>query len=234
MEELKRKTYYVYQITNVVTGKRYIGVSGSPSKRWIRHKCNAAKKYNHPLYDSMNKYGMDKFSFELIFCSRDQGTIYQTEVAMINDFDSIENGYNLSVGGIGGRAGVKRTEAEKRHLSKFWMGKTFSEDTKKKISLALSGKKMSDEAKHKMSLAKRGRTPHNKTIFMAKNELSGEVRYFSGYKELCLFLGVETSTARKLLRGLARPRKHGRLESIMSQGWRLFSVSKDTTMAVKI
>ena len=58
----------VYKITNTITGDFYIGSSKNVKHRWAEHKCKSSwKKFpNNPMYLDMQKYGVDKFEFEII------------------------------------------------------------------------------------------------------------------------------------------------------------------------
>ena len=58
----------VYKITNTATGDFYIGSSKNVKLRWMQHKRPSVwKKYaNKQLYQDMNKYSINKFSFEIL------------------------------------------------------------------------------------------------------------------------------------------------------------------------
>ena len=58
----------VYRITNTITGDFYIGSSKNIKHRWAEHKCHSAwnKQPNNPMYIDMQKYGVDKFIFEIL------------------------------------------------------------------------------------------------------------------------------------------------------------------------
>lgn len=58
----------VYKITNTVTNDFYIGSSKNVKKRWADHKCHSKWKRcpNNPLYLDMQKYGVDKFDFQML------------------------------------------------------------------------------------------------------------------------------------------------------------------------
>ena len=58
----------VYKITNTITGDFYIGSSKDAKKRWADHKCPSTWKNNpnNQLYKDMQKYGVDKFVFEIL------------------------------------------------------------------------------------------------------------------------------------------------------------------------
>ena len=58
----------IYKITNTITGDFYIGSSKNVKKRWESHKCPSTwkKHSNNQLYKDMQKYGLDKFDFQVI------------------------------------------------------------------------------------------------------------------------------------------------------------------------
>ena len=63
-----KKISGVYKITNTVTGDFYIGSSKNVRSRWVHHKIPSTwKRYpNNPMYLDMQKYGVDKFVFEIL------------------------------------------------------------------------------------------------------------------------------------------------------------------------
>ena len=58
----------VYKITNTITGDFYIGSSKDIKSRLACHKCPSTWKNhpNNPMYIDMNRYGVDKFAFEIL------------------------------------------------------------------------------------------------------------------------------------------------------------------------
>ena len=58
----------IYKITNTVTGDFYIGSSKNVKHRWADHKCQSTwnRFPNNQMYIDMQKYGKDKFVFEVI------------------------------------------------------------------------------------------------------------------------------------------------------------------------
>ena len=58
----------VYKITNTITGDFYIGSSKNIKNRWMSHKKPSTwnKCPNNQLYLDMQKYGVDKFVFEIL------------------------------------------------------------------------------------------------------------------------------------------------------------------------
>ena len=58
----------IYKITNTITNDFYIGSSKNVKHRWTEHKCTSTWN-EHPniqLYQDMQKYGVDKFEFEIL------------------------------------------------------------------------------------------------------------------------------------------------------------------------
>ena len=63
-----QKISAVYKITNTITGDFYIGSSKNIKHRWAEHKCKSSwnKQPNNPLYQDFQKYGIDKFEFQIL------------------------------------------------------------------------------------------------------------------------------------------------------------------------
>ena len=58
----------VYKITNTITNDFYIGSSKNVKRRWANHKWPSVwnRCPNNQMYIDMQKYGVDKFAFEVI------------------------------------------------------------------------------------------------------------------------------------------------------------------------
>ena len=58
----------IYKIINTVTGDFYIGSSKNVKERWRSHKKPSTwnRCSNNPMYQDMQKYGIDKFEFEIL------------------------------------------------------------------------------------------------------------------------------------------------------------------------
>lgn len=99
----------IYKITNQINGKVYIGetLKDSIDVRWKEHKRDRTKRKNEkrPLYDAMNKYGIENFTIEEIDrCKAEEVQTY--ERYWINKYRSYIgfedcNGYNATLGGDG-------------------------------------------------------------------------------------------------------------------------------------
>lgn len=91
----------IYKITNQISGKVYIGQSIDIERRWRHHRGSYAITDNrNELYQDMIIYGKDNFSFEVIKeCSADELNYW--EKYYIRFYDSFNNGYNMTIGGMG-------------------------------------------------------------------------------------------------------------------------------------
>ena len=95
----------IYQITNLINGKKYIGQSNNIKKRWNEHKFWAthADENNFYIYRAMKKYGLENFEFSVLEeCPKDQ--LNEREEYWIQYYhtyvhDNQCNGYNLTPGG---------------------------------------------------------------------------------------------------------------------------------------
>lgn len=87
----------IYKITNNINGKIYIGQSNNIQRRFSEHQ-NRGAASRIPVDVAIQRYGKENFNFEIIEeCSIEQ--LNQKETYWITYFNSIENGYNCSVGG---------------------------------------------------------------------------------------------------------------------------------------
>ena len=94
---------YIYQITNDINGKIYIGKTEfSLEKRWKEHCDDAYResKEKRPLYSAIRKYGIEHFHMELI---EETDNPEEREEYWIEQKQSFKNGYNATMGGDGRR-----------------------------------------------------------------------------------------------------------------------------------
>lgn len=91
----------IYKITNLQTGKVYVGLSNNINRRWIKHRSELKNNchINSHLQKSYNKYGKENFKYEILeLCSEEE--LVEFEKKWIKKEDSYNNGYNLTKGGI--------------------------------------------------------------------------------------------------------------------------------------
>lgn len=91
----------IYKITNTVTGDFYIGSSKNIKQRLAVHKCQSTWKNNsnNPMYQDMQKYGVDKFEFEII-AEVEPDSLKEAEqqfIEMLKPTYNDRNAYDLDV-----------------------------------------------------------------------------------------------------------------------------------------
>lgn len=96
----------IYKITNVVNNKAYIGLSMHLNKRWEEHKNDLIKNkhFNAHLQNSVNKYGIQNFKFEVLEqVEADKDKLSEREIFWINKYKSLNVIlYNIGLGGYKG------------------------------------------------------------------------------------------------------------------------------------
>ena len=116
----------------------YVGQTTNPEARWSKHKSVARNIHSTPykshLYSSMNKYGVDNFSFEIIE-ECDYEILDIRERYWIKILNTLEpHGYNIKNGG-----------SKLFGKDNPFYGKHHSEDTKRVISEKNSNRRATDE-----------------------------------------------------------------------------------------
>ena len=99
----------IYKITNLVNHKVYIGKTQlSIEERFKEHVRDSRREREEkrPLYDAMNKYGIENFVIELIEDNISDEDINNKEQFYIKQYNSYigfenSNGYNATLGGDG-------------------------------------------------------------------------------------------------------------------------------------
>lgn len=93
---------FIYKITNDINDKMYIGkTSLTIEDRWKEHIRDSKKRVlyeKRPLYNAMNKYGVDKFHIDII---EQTGNLDEREIYWIKYYNTYKNGYNATLGGDG-------------------------------------------------------------------------------------------------------------------------------------
>jgi len=148
----------IYKITNQINGKVYIGkTTVLLSQRWAKHLSQARKYKNHPLYDSINHYGVENFLIESIDTALDAEDLSKKEIYWIEKYNARNRdfGYNLYEGGFGMTSDdakrmwqnpeyrLKASERSKK--------RRHTQETIEKIRLSNLGRKSSDKTKEKLS-----------------------------------------------------------------------------------
>lgn len=153
---LRISQLFIYKITNLLDNKVYIGQTNNPGIRWSNHKSDAKlNKRNYPLYNSMNKYGIDNFKYEAIQICNTQEEADQLEKDLITQYKSQDRnfGYNIAPGG----SRVSHSQETKDKLSqqkrKFYQkrlqetGQKITEEERQKLSISHKGQKSANKGK---------------------------------------------------------------------------------------
>jgi group I intron endonuclease len=197
--------YIVYQITNTVNGKRYIGHTRTTLKvRWDRHRESASrvrrgKQKPYRFANAINKHGHDAFVREVLFEEETLAGAKESEILLILDR---EPGYNMTLGGDGlsgkaleelsarskGNAYAKDrivSEEERAAISKRM--KKFHQETplifddeyRQKLSKAQTGRKHPQKVKDQIGASNKGRVCSQKcrdAVAAANRRRQGEKR----------------------------------------------------------
>ena len=156
---------FVYLITNLIDGKRYVGQTKQKlSDRWNDHVSKTNCKY---LHNAINKHGRENFSMEPICDVPTLELANEFEIEYIKRYCTLfPNGYNLKPGGDEPRpmSEEEREKLRQRMIgNKFRLGIPNSEEQKKKLHLANIGKILSEEHKSKISVSHMGICPSEGT-----------------------------------------------------------------------
>ena len=119
----------VYAVTNLINGKRYIGITeGTLARRWVWHKTAARAGAKTYLHAAMRKYGPESFKTEVlaqVMPGFDRGVLCEMEKLLIAQEGTLTpKGYNMTPGGDGLPRGAenpnfgRKASAEKRQKIK--------------------------------------------------------------------------------------------------------------------
>ena len=135
--------YTIYEITNKINGKIYIG------KHQTKNINDSYYGSGKAIVNAIKLYGKENFDKKILFVFDNEYDMNLKEKELITEeFVCREDTYNLGVGGEGGA---------------HFKGKRHNSETKTKLSKIASNKKHSDETKKKISDANRKRVWSDKT-----------------------------------------------------------------------
>lgn len=185
-----KKIIGIYKITNP-NNQIYIGQSINIIRRKYQYSKKQCKR-QYKIYNSINKYGWENHTFEIIKeCNiNDLNKFEELYIKQYNSFNT-PHGLNLTSGGDSKKhsketieklskrmkgnkiwLGKSHTIKTKQKISKSNKGKTFSNETRKKMSESAKNKKISNETRKKMSLIRKDRKkPQSEIDKMLKTKL---------------------------------------------------------------
>jgi group I intron endonuclease len=193
---------YVYVITNIINGKKYIGSS---------RKSQIDENYygsGRAIKDALKKYGKNNFTRDIIW--QGEGNAREIESQWLEHFDAATNPifYNLT---NDARGNDLHKEETKLTVSEKLTGRKFTKEICDKISKAKKGSTTSkkgkpDGPKPGVSKAHKGRTSPNKGKgkSVALYNINGEfIQQYDSYYDLSLDLNIHHETIRCHLIGKA-------------------------------
>ena len=170
----------IYKITNVVTGKFYIGSSVNIKKRWHGHRfdLNNNRHDNQHLQRSWNKYGREAFTFQIVEVVIDPEQLIRREQMWIDHTKVIEVGYNMSpvAGRSKGTLGMKFSDETKARMSAAQQGRTLSAEHRDILIECNRNRVWDDEARKKHSEAHKGHKHTPEQIAKRVAKLRGQKR----------------------------------------------------------
>lgn len=88
---------FLYQITNNINNKKYIGITNDYKKRWSNHKSNKTTV----IGKAIQKYGKENFTFEVLKSNLSLEQASELEEQYIKNKNTlVPNGYNVAKGGM--------------------------------------------------------------------------------------------------------------------------------------
>jgi len=186
--ELDKKAYgFIYITTNLINGKKYIGLK-TFDKRWKYYLGSGIifKK-------SLSLYGKENFKRNILTIAFSKEELDKLEIEFIKKYNAVENDnyYNLQYGGHNGKHSKEsKIKISKNHYNvngqnNPMYGKKQSLNTKQKISQAntgkllgekspLYGKKLSDERKKQIGAFHKGKIISEETKRKMSESTKGE------------------------------------------------------------
>lgn len=129
-------TYSVYCHTSP-NGKRYVGISCNPQKRWGKNGQNYAKNYRFSR--AIKKYGWKNITHTILFAGLKIEQAKEIEIGLISKWHltDFKYGYNIREGGDGAFSLESRKKMGKSRLGNHNYADHHTEETKKKVSEGL-------------------------------------------------------------------------------------------------
>jgi hypothetical protein len=147
--------YTIYRITNQINGKIYIG---SHKTKDLNDSYMGSGKY---LKHAQNKYGIEKFTKEVLFVFDSSEAMYAKEAEIVNEeFLSEENTYNLKVGGFGGWDYINSTITKEERLVLCSLGGLTQHMSSAEIGKRISVGKLKSDKRFNGPLAAKEKYPN--------------------------------------------------------------------------
>jgi group I intron endonuclease len=151
------RTGCVYLITNVISGKVYVGQTVSPRERWVKHvwDLNNQRHQNSHLQRAWERYGADAFTFSIIEeCTCD--LLDKTEQQWMDRLraDGVVL-YNNKEGGMRG----SHTPETRQRIAAAGRGRVWSKEARQRMHEQFKGRRpppLTEEGRKRISAANKG------------------------------------------------------------------------------
>ena len=180
----------IYEATNKINGKKYIGQTRRSLEERIKAHLKHAKSGGnlHYFQKAINKYGIENFEWNIICEAKNLNEANELEIYYIAKFETNDplKGYNETIGGSG-VVGNVLTEEQRKQISdavkasekfqnfcksynategksKTMKGREFSEKHRKNLSEAAKNRELSEEGRKKLSKAMQNSEDHKKAM----------------------------------------------------------------------
>lgn len=174
----------IYEIVNLVNGKRYVGSAVNLARRWRQHLhlLRAGRHHAPHMQRAWTKYGEESFAYRVVELIADCAALVGREQHYI---DALKPEYNVApragsrLGAVSSNETKKRIgEASKKiwadpahreKMSRAHQGQTFSQEHRAKLSAAGKGRKLSPEhaAVVAANNAARNKSPEHRALMSA-------------------------------------------------------------------
>jgi group I intron endonuclease len=151
---------FVYVITNLLDGKRYVGRTKNVRARWAQHKCDAlTSQLPYRLHEAIRKDGVDAFNVHILFTGESMDAANHWEKFFISLYETMnpDHGYNYVEGGtMSGMKGRQQSPEARTKIRAARTGTHHSEETRKKLTnKSRTGMPHTEETKLKMAASRK-------------------------------------------------------------------------------
>lgn len=154
------QTSGIYKITCTANGKFYIGSAVNLYQRWNRHQSElrSGKHQNPHLQNAWNKYGGDRFVFEVLEYVMSFAVLEREQYWLdkLKPYDA-NTGFNIALDASSPMRGRVFSPESREKLRLTHLGKPKSPEAIERSAAKRRGRKIPDDQKEKMRQAKLGK-----------------------------------------------------------------------------